>query len=97
MRLKGDLADPKGVAYRAITNHTGLDSEGRTLDLLGKARGYGSLRSYSPRAWLYGDADAKIASHRDRATGLDRADQSLRRPIRRPTPEMFAGLDAIVF
>ena len=86
----------KGKRIGLITNHTGLDSEGtRTLDLLSKAGGITLAAVFSPEHGLYGDADAKIASHRDRATGLPVT--SLYGERRRPTPEMFAGLDAIVF
>jgi uncharacterized protein YbbC (DUF1343 family)/CubicO group peptidase (beta-lactamase class C family) len=86
----------KGKRIGLITNHTGLDSEGtRTLDLLRKAEGIRLAAVFSPEHGLYGDADAKIASHRDQATGLPVT--SLYGDHRRPTPEMFAGLDAIVF
>ena len=86
----------KGKRIGLITNHTGLDSEGtRTLDLLSKAEGIRLAAVFSPEHGLYGDADAKIASHRDQATGLPVT--SLYGDHRRPTPEMFMGLDAIVF
>ncbi len=93
---EGGFSLLKGKRIGLITNHTGLDSEGtRTLDLLSKAEGITLAAVFSPEHGLYGDADAKIASHRDRATGLPVT--SLYGERRRPTPEMFAGLDAIVF
>jgi len=85
-----------GKRIGLITNHTGFDSEGtRTLDLLYKAEGISLAAVFSPEHGLYGDADAKIASHRDPATDLPV--YSLYGDHRRPTPEMFAGLDAVVF
>ena len=86
----------KGKRIGLITNHTGLDSAGtRTLDLLRRAKGIRLAAVFSPEHGLYGDADAKIASQRDPATGLPV--YSLYGDQRRPTPKMFAGLDAIVF
>ncbi|MHB9096750.1 MAG: exo-beta-N-acetylmuramidase NamZ domain-containing protein [Syntrophales bacterium] len=93
---EGGFSLLKGKRIGLITNHTGLDSEGtRTLDLLSKAEGIRLAAVFSPEHGLYGDADTKIASHRDQATGLPVT--SLYGDRRRPTPEMFAGLDAIVF
>lgn len=86
----------KGKRIGLITNHTGLDSAGTsTLDLLRRAKGIRLIAVFSPEHGLYGDADAKIASQRDPATNL--TVYSLYGEHRRPTPKMFAGLDAIVF
>ena len=93
---EGGFSLLKGKRVGLITNHTGLDSEGaRTLDLLRKAEGTSLTAVFSPEHGLYGNVDAKIASHRDQATGLPVT--SLYGDHRRPTPKMFAGLDAIVF
>ena len=93
---EGGFSLLKGKRIGLITNHTGLDSEGtRTLDLLRKAEGTSLTAVFSPEHGLYGNVDAKIASHRDQATGLPVT--SLYGDHRRPTPKMFAGLDAIVF
>jgi len=93
---EGGFSLLKGKRIGLITNHTGLDSEGTsTLDLLRKAEGIRLAAVFSPEHGLYGDADAKIASQRDPATGLPV--HSLYGDHRQPTPEMFAGLDAIVF
>lgn len=93
---EGGFSLLKGKRIGLITNHTGLDSEGtRTLDLLRKAEGIRLAAVFSPEHGLYGDANAEIASHRDQATGLPVT--SLYGDHRRPTPEMLAGLDAIVF
>ncbi len=86
----------KGKRIGLITNHTGLDSAGnRTLDLLSRAKGIRLAAIFSPEHGLYGNVDARIASQRDRATGLPI--HSLYGEHRRPTPQMLAGLDAIVF
>ncbi len=93
---EGGFSLLKGKRIGLITNHTGLDSEGtRTLDLLNKAEGIRLAAVFSPEHGLYGDVDAKIPSQRDRATGLPVT--SLYGAHLRPTPKMFAGLDAIVF
>ena len=86
----------KGKRIGLITNHTGLDSAGTsTLDLLRRAKGIRLTAIFSPEHGLYGDVDAKIASRWDSGMGIPV--YSLYGDHRRPTPEMFTGLDAIVF
>ena len=79
-----------------ITNHTGLDSQGRsTADLLSHAAGVHLVALFSPEQGLAGRNDEKVASSKDAATGLPIF--SLYGETRRPTDEMLQGIDALVF
>ncbi len=84
-----------------ITNRSALDSAGRrTADVLhqaGTRQGGGPQLAalFSPEHGLDAAAEGKIASGRDRATGLPVF--SLYGETRRPTAAMLAGLDALVF
>jgi len=79
-----------------ITNRSALDSAGRrTADVLHQAKGPQLMALFSPEHGLDASAEGKIASGRDRATGLPV--YSLYGETRRPTPAMLAGLDALVF
>ena len=79
-----------------ITNHTGLDFVGRrTIDLLCAAPGVRLVALFSPEHGLDGDADNDVPSSREPTTGLPV--YSLYGPVKRPTPAMLDGLDALVF
>src|ERR1700726_3703153 len=79
-----------------ITNHTGLDSEGRsTADLLSHAAGVHLVALFSPEHGLAGRNDEKISSTKDAATGLPIF--SLYCENLRPTDEMLRGIDTLVF
>ncbi len=79
-----------------ITNHTGRDAAGRTtVELLRRAPGVTLRVLFSPEHGLSGTRDEKIASGRDPATGL--AVYSLYGDVKRPTPAMLRGLDALVY
>ena len=79
-----------------ITNHTGLDSQGRsTVDVLSHAAGVHLVALFSPEHGLAGRNDEKVASSKDAATGLPIF--SLYDENRRPTAEMLRGIDALVF
>jgi uncharacterized protein YbbC (DUF1343 family) len=79
-----------------ITNHTGLDSQGRSIaDLLSHAPGVHLVALFSPEHGLAGRNDEKVASNRDAATGLPIF--SLYGDTMRPTDEMLRGIDALVF
>lgn len=86
----------KGLRVGLITNHTGMDAVGnRTVDLLHRAPGIKLAAIFSPEHGLYGDRDEKIESGREPVTGLPV--YSLYGSVKRPTDEMLAGLDALVF
>jgi uncharacterized protein YbbC (DUF1343 family) len=79
-----------------ITNHTGLDSQGRSIaDLLSHAPGVHLVALFSPEHGLAGRNDEKVASNKDAATGLPIF--SLYGETMRPTDEMLHGIDALVF
>jgi len=79
-----------------ITNQTGMDRNGRsTIDLLAHAPGMNLVALFSPEHGIRGTEDANVDSSKDAATGLPVF--SLYGATRRPTAEMLAGIDALVF
>jgi uncharacterized protein YbbC (DUF1343 family) len=90
------FAPLRGKHVGLITNHTGLDSQGRsTVDVLSHATGVQLIALFSPEHGLAGRNDEKIASSKDPATGLPV--HSLYGETQRPTDEMLQGIDALVF
>lgn len=80
-----------------ITNQTGVDSKGRrTIDVLAYAEGVKLVAIFSPEHGLAGRVeDTSVANATDAATGLPI--YSLYGETRRPTAEMLANVDALVF
>jgi uncharacterized protein YbbC (DUF1343 family) len=95
--LEGEkFAALRGKHVGLITNHTGLDSQGRlTIDLLTHAPGVTLVALFSPEHGLAGRNDERIDSTKDAATGLPI--YSLYGTTLRPTDQMLQGLDALVF
>jgi uncharacterized protein YbbC (DUF1343 family) len=90
------FAPLRGKHVGIITNHTGLDSEGRsTVDVLSHAASVQLVALFSPEHGLAGRNDEKIASTKDPSTGLPV--YSLYGETLRPTDEMLKGIDALVF
>ncbi|HUJ31988.1 MAG TPA: DUF1343 domain-containing protein [Candidatus Acidoferrum sp.] len=90
------FAPLRGKRVGLITNHTGVDSSGRrTIDVLAHARGVKLVALFSPEHGIAGRMDAAVANATDDATGLPI--YSLYGETRRPTAEMFANLDALVY
>ena len=90
------FAPLRGKHVGLITNHTGLDSQGRsTVDVLSHATGVQLIALFSPEHGLAGRNDEKIASSKDPASGLPV--HSLYGETQRPTDEMLQGIDALVF
>jgi len=90
------FAPLRGKHVGLITNHTGLDAQGRTtVDLLSKAPGVQLVALFSPEHGLAGRNDEKIGSTKDAATGLPI--YSLYGETLRPTQAMLNGIDALVF
>jgi uncharacterized protein YbbC (DUF1343 family) len=86
----------RGKHIGLITNHTGLDSQGRsTVDVLSHAAGVQLVALFSPEHGLAGRNDELISSSKDPSTGLPV--YSLYGESRRPTDEMLKGIDALVF
>src|SRR5262249_3715696 len=90
------FAPLKGKRIGLITNHTGVDANGKTtIDLLSRAPGVTLLALFSPEHGLAGRLDDKVVSSKDPATGLPI--YSLYGETRRPTDEMLKDIDALVF
>ena len=90
------FAPLRGKRVGIITNHTGLDAQGKsTIDLLTHAAGVRVVALFSPEHGLAGRLDEKVSSSKDPATGLPVF--SLYDETRRPTDEMLQGIDALVF
>jgi uncharacterized protein YbbC (DUF1343 family) len=93
-----DFAPLKGKAVGLITNHTGKDRQGRGAnEVLFHAPGVRLKAIFTPEHGFLGTipgGDA-VAPSTDPATGLPV--YSLYGTTKRPTPEMLAGLDALVF
>ena len=85
-----------GKRLGLVTNHTGLNREGRpTIDILHKAPGVNLTVLFSPEHGIRGVADEKVGDSRDEATGLPI--YSLYGESRRPSAEQLKKLDALVF
>jgi uncharacterized protein YbbC (DUF1343 family) len=79
-----------------ITNHTGVNREGKHLvELLTHAPGVTVVRLFSPEHGLYGVKDEHIGDSIDEKTGLPVV--SLYGKTRTPTAETLAGIDTLVF
>ena len=96
------VADPpaavRGKRVGLITNHTGLDRQGRsTVDLLAAMPSLRLVALFGPEHGFRGTAGPgdKVASGRDSVTGLPVF--SLYGATQKPTPEMLAGVDVLVF
>jgi len=90
------FAPLRGKRVGLVTNHTGLDAQGRTnIELLRHAPGVQLVALFSPEHGLMGVADEKVSSSKDATTGLPI--YSLYGEERRPTDEMLQGIDALVF
>jgi len=86
----------RGKHVGLITNHTGLDADGKTsIDLLAHAPGVQLVALFSPEHGLVGRADEKLTSTKDPSTGLPI--YSLYGENLRPTGAMLEGIDALVF
>lgn len=94
--VEENFAALRGKRVGLITNHTGLDRQGRTtIDLLRKAEGVKLVALFSPEHGIRGVFDDNVASSVDEKTGL--TIHSLYGETRRPTEEMLKGIDALVF
>jgi uncharacterized protein YbbC (DUF1343 family) len=90
------FAPLRGKHVGLITNHTGVDSQGRsTVDILSHAPGIQLVALFSPEHGLAGKNDEKFSSTKDPSTGLPV--HSLYGETQRPTGEMLTGIDTLVF
>ena len=91
-----NFAPLEGRRVGLITNSTGVDAAGRrTVDLLAHAPGVKLLALFSPEHGIEGQADSRVLSSTDAATGLPV--YSLYGDVERPTDRMLEGLNALVF
>jgi uncharacterized protein YbbC (DUF1343 family)/CubicO group peptidase (beta-lactamase class C family) len=91
-----NFASLAGKRVGLITNHTGMDRNGRsTIDLFAKTPGMKLIALFSPEHGIRGTEDANLDSSTDAATGLPI--HSLYGVTRRPTDEMLKGIDTLVF
>ena len=90
------FAPLRGKHVGLITNHTGVDSQGRsTIELLAHAAGVQLVALFSPEHGLAGTSNEKFSSAKDPSTGLPVF--SLYGETMHPTDEMLQGIDALVF
>ena len=86
----------RGKHLGIITNHTGLDFQGKsTIELLAHAPGVQVVAIFSPEHGLAGQMDERVSSAKDPSTGLQVF--SLYGETLRPTDDMLKGVDALVF
>jgi uncharacterized protein YbbC (DUF1343 family) len=90
------FAPLRGKHVGLITNHTGVDYQGRTtIEVLAHAPGVQLVALFSPEHGLAGRNNEKISSSKDPSTGLPV--YSLYGETLHPTDEMLQGIDALVF
>ncbi len=90
------FAPLRGKHIGIITNHTGLDSQGKsTIELLAHAPGVQVVAIFSPEHGLGGQLDERLSSATDPSTGLQVF--TLYGETLRPTDEMLKGVDTLVF
>jgi uncharacterized protein YbbC (DUF1343 family) len=88
----------RGRRVGLITNHTGVDRAGRsTIDVVASLPDVRLVALFGPEHGIRGTAAAgeKVESGRDARTGLPV--HSLYGRTQKPTPEMLAEIDALVF
>jgi uncharacterized protein YbbC (DUF1343 family)/CubicO group peptidase (beta-lactamase class C family) len=86
----------KGKRVGLVTNHTGVDSLGRsTIGLLHKADGVTLVALFSPEHGLRGAVDEKVNDGKDDKTG--QPIYSLYGDRRKPSGESLKGIDTLVF
>lgn len=86
----------RGKHIGIITNHTGLDSQGKsTIELLAHAPGVQVVAIFSPEHGFGGQLDERLSSTKDPSTGLHVF--TLYGETLRPTDEMLQGVDTLVF
>ena len=88
----------RGRRVGLVTNHPGVDHAGRsTIDVVASLPGVRLVALFGPEHGIRGTAAAgeKVESGRDARTGLPV--HSLYGRTQKPTPEMLAGIEALVF
>jgi uncharacterized protein YbbC (DUF1343 family)/CubicO group peptidase (beta-lactamase class C family) len=94
--VREQFARLKGRRVGLVTNHTGLDREGRpTIDLLHAAPGVKLVALFSPEHGIRGAVEASVPDTKDDRTGLPI--YSLYGKRRKPSAETLKGIDTLVF
>jgi uncharacterized protein YbbC (DUF1343 family)/CubicO group peptidase (beta-lactamase class C family) len=94
--LASGCAPLQGKKIGVVTNHTAVDGSRRSIiALLRRVPGVEVRAIFSPEHGLAGNLDAKVASGRDPKSGLPV--YSLYGDVKKPTPQMLQGLDALVY
>lgn len=90
------FAPLQGKRIGLITNHTGLNRDGKaTVDLLHEAKEVRLAALFSPEHGVRGALDENVPDSKDQKTGLPV--YSLYGERTRPTPEQLHGLDILVY
>jgi len=93
---RDEFAQLSGSKVGLITNHTGVDREGiTTIRRFRDAENVELVALFSPEHGLAGKLDQHISNSRDLKSGLPV--YSLYGKTRRPTSEMLAGIDTLVY
>jgi uncharacterized protein YbbC (DUF1343 family) len=88
----------EGLSVGLITNHTGVDRDGRSdIDLLAQHPAVELVALFAPEHSIRGDIEAgvTVVTELDSPSGVPV--HSLYGDVRRPTDDMLAGLDALLF
>jgi uncharacterized protein YbbC (DUF1343 family)/CubicO group peptidase (beta-lactamase class C family) len=86
----------KGRRVGLVTNHTGVDRDGRsTIDLLHGAEGVQLVALFSPEHGIRGAVDRPVPDAKDDKTGLPI--YSLYGARKRPSAEQLRGIDTLVY
>ncbi len=94
--VRDQFAALKGRKVGLVTNHTGIDRQGRAaIDLLHQAPGVQLLTLFSPEHGIRGALDAQVPDGKDDKTGLPI--YSLYGKRRKPDAASLKGLDTLVF
>lgn len=85
-----------GKRVGLITNHSGMDRQGRsTIDLLANSGHVKLVALFSPEHGLRGTAETRVTSTTDEKTGLPI--HSLYGETYKPTPQMMEGVEAFIY
>lgn len=91
-----DFATLQGRRIGLVTNHSGIDREGRhILDLMHQSDNAHLVAVFSPEHGIRGTADEKVGDGIDETTGLPV--YSLYGETRKPSAAMLEGIDTLVF
>ncbi|HEV8061875.1 MAG TPA: exo-beta-N-acetylmuramidase NamZ domain-containing protein [Gemmataceae bacterium] len=93
---RDDFRPLQGRRIGLVTNHTGVDRQGRsTIDLLHQAKDLKLVALFSPEHGIRGKLDQKVGDGKDEKTGLPV--YSLYGERRKPTAQQLEGIDTLVY